>query len=270
MDFVKSCLCGMPITNPSEVTALFEQKMKDPDFWNLGFFDERQYCLNCLCGAMEAESNKLSARLEEINGRNIEAYIKNNIFYKFPGCHQAKLTDFSDTVQHRANDLLTNGGDLLITGDTGVGKSYLGCAIAMHYMRQPFKTEVPFENRIFECKKVNLMVREVKDTFSDSNQTETTQGDLFKRWSEQPRLFMDDFGAFNKTAFTLELLQDLLDARCGAVEKTTIFTTNLSLTEISNLFGDRIASRIASSRLKLTLSGEDMRIKKVISQQSVV
>lgn len=88
--------------------------------------------------------------------------------------------------------------------------------------------------------------------------------DIFDYWSSNPVVILDDLGASKDTAFTLDLLYNLIDKRYRDDRNGLIITSNLSLSELSaKLSDDRVPSRLAQMCRIFSLTGEkDWRIKK--------
>lgn len=89
--------------------------------------------------------------------------------------------------------------------------------------------------------------------------------DLWQTYLKTEVLFVDDFGA--ETIFrgsTLELMHVLISERKSSGLQT-ILTTNLTMSEIKNKYGERIFSRIADvhTSICVDVEGEDLRLCKI-------
>ena len=73
-------------------------------------------------------------------------------------------------------------------------------------------------------------------------------------------LFIDDIGAEKMTEWVAETFYLILNSRYNEM-LPTIFTSNLSPSDLAEKIGDRIVSRIIGSSDVIKLDGEDRRLK---------
>ncbi|MBQ4417368.1 MAG: DNA replication protein DnaC, partial [Butyrivibrio sp.] len=73
-------------------------------------------------------------------------------------------------------------------------------------------------------------------------------------------LIIDDLGTETPNSFTLGRFFSLINDRLQA-GRATVVSTNLTLNDLADRYGERIASRILSGYTLLPLSGDDLRIK---------
>lgn len=88
-----------------------------------------------------------------------------------------------------------------------------------------------------------------------------TANETRNKYEGKQFLVIDDLGIERPTDYALDVLTNLILCRYEE-RKATLITSNLSLEEIDKLFGERVASRIASFGEQLYLTGEDRRITK--------
>ena len=74
-------------------------------------------------------------------------------------------------------------------------------------------------------------------------------------------LIVDDLGTEMPNSFTVSQLFLCLNERMLR-RKSTIVSTNLSLTQVAEIYSERVFSRISSSYIILKLFGDDIRIQK--------
>ena len=140
-------------------------------------------------------------------------------------------------------------GSIFLTGRCGNGKTHLASALAIR-MWQELKN--------FKFVVVPELLMQIRDTFKkDSNCSEL---DIIKKYTGTPFLFLDDFGAEKVSEWSLEAIFLLIDTRIREM-KPMFITSNLSISEISKRFNDRIASRIAGVCNILELTDIDHRLK---------
>ena len=83
---------------------------------------------------------------------------------------------------------------------------------------------------------------------------------MLKDYFNTPLLILDDLGAEKTTDWALQSLYIIINKRLSE-ELQTIITSNLSLDELRDKIGDRIASRIAGMCKIVKLTGRDRRLK---------
>ncbi|HEL2309449.1 TPA: ATP-binding protein [Streptococcus suis] len=132
-------------------------------------------------------------------------------------------------------------GNTLITGGTGVGKTHLIVSFAKE-LNEAYKAKGEPKSVLF----VNLteILREIRESFKFSSK----EGYYSRKLREVDYLILDDLGVklgnqsnFSKSAWEEEFIFDVLSHRSN-----TIITTNLSNEEITQLYSERVASRIRS------------------------
>jgi DNA replication protein DnaC len=151
---------------------------------------------------------------------------------------------------------LENGENILITGATGCGKSYLACALGHQACLQGYKTTYLNMNRLIE--KVNL------------SKLDGSYIKLLNHLERQTLIILDDFGLQNlNQEIRLALLQ-LLEDRYG--KKSIVITSQLPVAkwyEYINdpTLADAILDRLTANAHRVELKGESLRRKKSKSNQ---
>ena len=143
-------------------------------------------------------------------------------------------------------ELDSTGKGIIFCGPCGVGKTHLALAIANKFFGS---RTVMF----ISCPEFLVTMRD----FSNSRQVP----DLLPIAKSAELLILDDIGAEKPSEWVREVLFVLIDHR-QVYKLPTIFTTNCSMSEISQRLGDRIASRIAGMCLCVAVEGDDWRLKK--------
>lgn len=139
--------------------------------------------------------------------------------------------------------------NLLIYGNTGVGKTFLTHCIAKELIDQIHSVIYVTASQLFEF----LGQKEF-----GSSQTDMHTASLLDSCD---LLIIDDLGTELSNSFTVSQLFICLNDRI-IQKKSTIISTNLSLNEIKSIYSERTFSRISSNFRLLKLVGDDIRIKK--------
>jgi DNA replication protein DnaC len=167
----------------------------------------------------------------------------------------ARLTDF-ENILPILNWLEEPKGFLFIHGPCGSGKSHLAAAIKYFFNTNRFEARLVFSSDMF---------LELRKTFNNKKGESESEFSVIEKYAptEQRGIklcIFDDIGAQKISEYAIEAWYDIIDRRYRN-DNPTIFTSNLSLKEISICMTDRIASRLASGNI-FELTGRDRRIKR--------
>ena len=80
-------------------------------------------------------------------------------------------------------------------------------------------------------------------------------------------LFLDDLGGEKQTEWSVDIIYRLLNHRLEN-KKPTYIASNLSLKELADKYGDRVASRIAGMCEVIKVDGEDKRLNKSLDNST--
>lgn len=140
--------------------------------------------------------------------------------------------------------------NLLLYGDTGVGKTFLSHCIAKELMDHSFSVIYFSAAQLFDYF--------AKNTFGKK---EDQDSDAFDHIYNCDLLIIDDLGTELSNSFTVSQLFVCLNERILR-KKSTIISTNLALDDINSIYSERIFSRISSNYTMLRLTGDDIRLQK--------
>lgn len=140
------------------------------------------------------------------------------------------------------------GNNLLITGLTGCGKSYLACAIGRQACCLGLST-------------LFISMNHFTDELAKSR-LDGTYGNLMKRLAKKDLIILDDFGLQPLTSDARLALLTLLEDRYG--DKSVIITSQLALEKWYDYIGeptlaDAIMDRLVHGSEHIALKGETMR-----------
>ena len=154
------------------------------------------------------------------------------------------------SICHRfVDEFDTTYDNLLLFGDTGVGKTFLSHCIARELLRSTHCVLYFSAYDLFDMMAANSFSR--KDTGTDEELIYDC--DL---------LIIDDLGTELTNSFVSSQLFLCLNERIMR-RKSTIISTNLTLKNFSDTYSERTFSRIASNYQMISLIGKDIRIQKI-------
>ena len=226
--------------------AALQRQSEDPNYTHLSF-EERLYQL-------------LEAQMSDKRDRKIKRLLS-----------QAKLKDKQaslDMVEYSAKrgldrsvilslasgEYIKKHQNILITGATGVGKSFLAQALAKQAI---------FKEYSAKYYRVTRLLEEIKIARLDGSYTKTLQ-----KLSRIDLLILDDFGVMPLKGDELNDLFEVIEER--TLSGSTIITAQLPVKEWHNYLGnatiaDAMMDRIIYSAHRIEMKGESMR--KVMAQQ---
>ena len=144
-----------------------------------------------------------------------------------------------------------NEKNLLFTGNTGLGKTFLTNCIASEILKQG-------KNVLYQTAPVML------DTIIDEKFGKA-DSKLSYNVLDVDLLIIDDLGAETQNNYKIEQIFNIINTRLlnqnHKITKT-IISTNLTIEEIFKTYTNRIGSRLAGNYRFLRFFGEDLRFKK--------
>jgi DNA replication protein DnaC len=192
---------------------------------------------------------------DERYNRSIERGLRNAHFrYKatIENIDYAPERGLDKNQVHRLADaeFVKKGEDLLITGSTGTGKSFLASAIGHQCCLLGFKVLYTNATRLFA---------QLKMARADGSSIK----ELIKI-EKQDLLILDDFGIQPLDAQSRALLMDIIEDRHG--NHSTIITSQLPVRQWYDVIGektvaDAILDRIVHQSQRIELQGESLRRK---------
>jgi len=144
-------------------------------------------------------------------------------------------------------------GFLTFTGPPGTGKTRMAYAL-----RKALREYPDFSAGKCTWARFGFLVKKLQGLAGRDAMDEYAY--LKELARDVPFLVLDDLGTEKLTDFTLADV-DLLLAEREQWQRRTLVTTNLTLEQIADAYGDRVASRLASG-LVVQFAGNDRRIEK--------
>ena len=251
---------------------------------------EKEQILNKLCFKLEPNYScskcKDTGYINDVNGSKMctcmkqelinEAYnssnmynLKNETFEKLdlnlyadtknPSLYKSELSpkENINKIISISNDFINNfenpaQKNLLFTGTTGVGKTFLSSCIANEILKKGYtvlyQTAPVLLDNIFEYK---------------YNSKSANSKMLYDNFFNVNLLIIDDLGTENLTAAKFAELFTILNSRLITPKTKTIISTNLSLEDLSKNYDSRILSRLIGNFTICRFFGNDIRLKKM-------
>ena len=141
--------------------------------------------------------------------------------------------------------------NLLFTGSTGVGKTFLTNCIARELMDKYYSVIYLSASDLFEVFSRNKFDYQPEDDMKD----------MYRYILDCDLLIIDDLGTELNNSFTSSQLFYCINERMN-MKRSTIISTNLSLAMLRDSYTDRVTSRIMSGYTIIPLYGGDIRLLK--------
>lgn len=145
-----------------------------------------------------------------------------------------------------------SGENLLIYGNTGVGKTFLTNCIAKELLDRRFSVLYFSATTFFETLSKNTFGQHLDE---DDTSDYILNCDL---------LIIDDLGTEMTNSFVLSKFFEVINYR-QLIGKSMLISTNLSMEALKDTYSERISSRILGNYTLIKLIGNDIRIQKKLN-----
>lgn len=156
-----------------------------------------------------------------------------------------RMAEILEFCRQYAEDFDRRAPSVLMTGQTGLGKTHLSLAIAGKVIEKGYSVLYNSAQNFFR----ELQNERFGKSGSSAFENMMLECDL---------LVIDDLGAEFSTSFTVSALYNIVNTRINT-GLPTIISTNLNLTEIENQYSNRISSRFIGEYSHLIFEGKDIR-----------
>lgn len=153
-----------------------------------------------------------------------------------------------------AENFKNEGGNILFTGSTGVGKTFLTNCIAKELIDRYVSVIYLSSHDLFE------IFSRHKFSYDPEEDLEET----YRHILECDMLIIDDLGTEMNNTFVSSQLFYCINERLNR-GKGTMISTNLSMDMLRDTYSDRVTSRLMSHYTTIPLYGGDIRVKKRVS-----
>lgn len=162
----------------------------------------------------------------------------------------SRMRDILSFCKNYAADFDCDSPSLLLTGETGLGKTHLSLAIGLEVSDKGFG--------VVYGSAQNLLNKIEREHFGKvkSGDDETVQTLL-----DCDLLIIDDLGSEFSTQFTVSVIYNIINTRL-LKDMPSIINTNLTAEELESRYSRRVASRVIGSYVTLAFFGSDVRQQK--------
>lgn len=223
--------------------ALAEQT-EQPKFANLSF--EERLSLILEREVLYKDNKRLSRLIKDAKLRHSNAAVEDICYQSKRNIDKAKLKSLQGC------HFVTHNHNVLITGPTGCGKTYIACALAHQACRMGYKVRYFHMPKFFE----QLNISHADGSFPK----------LMMQMQKYDLIILDDFGLTPMSAQQRHDIFNIIEDRYQL--KSTIITSQLPVSKWHEFIAeptmaDAILDRVLENAHRLTIEGESMRKNKI-------
>lgn len=229
-----------------------------PDCKDTGFIGhEKCHCFKqAIVDLVYSQSNvKNSIAAENFDTFSFQYYSNDYVEETTKLTPYANAHKIVNTCKNFIKDFDRKYENILLYGNTGVGKTFLANSIAKELLDSAHTVIYLTAFQLFDILEKNKFGKN-DDNYDAKNQ--------FEYILDCDLLIIDDLGTELNNSFVSSQLYLCINER-HLRQKSTIISTNLSWNDLKENYSERIFSRITSNYILLKIVGEDIRLKKVFS-----
>lgn len=213
------------------------EKCKDMGYLNSSFCD----CMKQVFGELTVEKINRNSHiaLKKFDDFDLKYYSGNSLH---------TMTRILDFTRNYAENFSLYSENIMMSGNTGLGKTHLSLAIADRAIRKGFAV-------IYDSA-VNIFSKIERERYSDEKPV-----NMLDTAIDADLLIIDDLGTEAESKFCNSMLFNIVDTRINR-QKPTIISTNLTIGEIAARYNDRMGSRLSTQYTNLHFSGDDVRLQR--------
>ena len=206
-------------------------------------------CLAELCRQeQKKELTFLSAGQERFDQFRLD-YYPDRVDQKLGVNIRSLMEKTYQTCRKYAFSFSEKSGNLLFSGDTGLGKTFLSACIARTVADSGYSVVYESAGHLF------TKLERAKFDPSEENRKEAAKYTLCDL------LIVDDLGTEMGSQFVTSALYTLINDRL-LERKPTIISTNLTVEDLSRRYSAQIVSRLRGSYTRVPFLGDDIRVKR--------
>lgn len=229
----------------------FEPKYKCSKCRDTGYIDN----IRCDCFKKRLinkyyDMSNISKIIAEENFDNFNINLYSDDYFENGKSSKQNMKEIVIDVISRLENINDQPVNMLFTGSSGLGKTYMCSCIAKSIMDKGMSVIYMSAYNLFDSM---IKQRFHSDKYNDESYLLLKECDL---------LVIDDLGTEGVNSNTMTELFNIINTRY-LDKKSTVISTNLSINEISSIYSERIMSRILGNYKCYRFFGKDLRMFKI-------
>ena len=242
-----------------------EREMLVSTYFEEGYLDDSPICTRCggggwlganMCECLaelcrqeqKKELTFLSAGRENFDQFRLD-YYPDRVDPKWGVNVRTVMDKTYQTCRRYAFGFTEKSGNLLLSGDTGLGKTFLSACIARTVADRGYS--VVYESA------PHMFTKLERARFNNDEDARLES----KKYTDCDLLIIDDLGTEMPGQFVTAALYSLVNDRLLS-GRPTIISTNLNSEDLARRYSTQIASRLRGSYTRVAFLGDDIRVKK--------
>ena len=206
-------------------------------------------CLRELCSQeQKKELTFLSAGRESFDQFRLD-YYSDKVDPRLGFSPRSVMEQTYQNCRRYAMGFTLKSGNLLFSGNTGLGKTFLSACIARSVADQGYSVVYESAGHLFTA------LEKARFEASEENRRAAA------KYAECDLLIVDDLGTELPGQFVTSALYTLVNDRL-LEGRPTIISTNLNIDELARRYNPQIASRLRGSYKRVAFVGDDIRLLK--------
>lgn len=238
---IQQTLSQMRFLRLNAMAEAFDQQRDRPELQTLSFEDRL---------AMLVETECLARDSRRINRLLKTAKLKFNAAPEDIDYRDSRGLDRRQVASLLGCDWIGRGQNLIVTGPTGAGKTWLTCAFGVQAIRRA---------HVVAYRRLPRLLEEIEIAREDGSLPK-----LRAQFAKTKLLILDDWGVVKLTARGRQDLLEVVDDRVGTQSLSVAITSQIPVVDWHTYLGDptiadAIMDRIVHNAHRIELKGESMR-----------
>ncbi len=157
-----------------------------------------------------------------------------------------RMSKYFEYCKKYAGTFSSDSKNILMKGNTGLGKTHLSLAIAREVLEKGYG--------VVYCSTPEILSKLEKEHFGKNSSGEDSE-EMLKQCD---LLILDDLGSEFHTSFTKNTIYNIINSRL-IHQKATIISTNLEFDEMESIYSKRLISRLYGEYVIMSFVGTDIR-----------
>ncbi|KCZ71295.1 DNA replication protein [Candidatus Methanoperedens nitroreducens] len=242
---------------PASTSCKHCKKPVEPKLVPIIGWRKQEYCKECLTTILTEKEKEAQRKLREekiarlIKGSGIRGIMHHMTFKSFEQRYRGVAYSTAKKYAEEFGPGTKYG--FMFYGRAGSGKTHLAVAIARYIIEE--------KQILVRFVRIVDLLLDIRSTFNENESWRAeSESELLRKYALTPLLILDDIGSEKTTDWVRQVLYQIIDER-WIEQKPVIVTSNLTLEELEERLGERIASRIAGMAQLIQMQGHDYRIK---------